>query len=380
MMRSSLLTSVLTVAAAIWAVTAAACAAAAAPAYTAVVLPSGGYEGTYGQATAGGQQVGYSWGTASSHALLWSGSGSAIDLHPAGFSFSQAMGTNGTRQVGYGGAIAYGQFHALLWSGTAASAVDLHPAGYTASSAYAIEGNQAVGFAHSPADDRAHAMVWDLTSGLATDLHPVTGFSMSSAYGTDGTRQVGFGEVTGNPGEDHALLWFGTAASVIDLHPAGASYSLAMGISGQQIVGQANGLAALWDGPTHTYINLGYQGVAYATNGVQQVGAFSSHAALWSGSAASFVDLQQFLPPEFVGSAARGIDANGVIVGTASGPNGLQAVLWVPVVPELGGFVGFGVALAVAASRRRGHLRLPGSASPSPPLKADGGSHGQTVG
>ena len=70
----------------------------------------------------------------------------------------------------------------------------------------------------------------------------------------------GFGAATGN--NTHALLWVGTAASVIDLNPLTASSSNARAIAGSQQAG-------------------------YAAIG----GNF--HAAIWSGTAASFVDLAQ---------------------------------------------------------------------------------------
>src|SRR2546425_8460222 len=62
----------------------------------------------------------------------WSQAGTlsfvAIDLHPDGFAYSEAVGTFGGQQVGYG-ILNTGYAHALLWSGSAASVVDLHPAG-----------------------------------------------------------------------------------------------------------------------------------------------------------------------------------------------------------------------------------------------------------
>src|SRR5262245_37193965 len=54
------------------------------------------------------------------------------------------------------------------------------------------------------------------TTYTATLLHPL-GFSTSSGSGVSGTIQVGSGAPTGNTG--HAMIWSGTAASAIDLHP-----------------------------------------------------------------------------------------------------------------------------------------------------------------
>jgi hypothetical protein len=47
-----------------------------------------------------------------------------------------------------------------------------------------------------------------------TDL---SGIVASEAIDTDGAEQVGYGEGTGTGNTDHALLWFDTAASAVDL-------------------------------------------------------------------------------------------------------------------------------------------------------------------
>src|SRR5581483_2667551 len=95
------------------------------------------------------------------HALLWSGDAdSAVDLQPAGFERSQALGLNDAHQVGYAdpgtGA------HAMVWSGTAASAVDLQPflpARFTGSIAYTIDAaGDIFGTAQSASGD--YAVEW----------------------------------------------------------------------------------------------------------------------------------------------------------------------------------------------------------------------------
>jgi hypothetical protein len=83
-------------------------------------------------------------------------------------------------------------------------------------------------------------MLWSGTAASFIDLHPTSGFTGSSAFGTDGTRQVGVG-VTG--GVDHALLWSGSAASVVDLHSVLPtmmfSSSQAHAIDGNSVYGYA---------------------------------------------------------------------------------------------------------------------------------------------
>lgn len=59
----------------------------------------------------------------------------------------------------------------------------------------------------------------------AVVLHP-SGFTSTYAYGVDGTQQVGYGD-------NHALLWNGSANSFVDLHqflPAGFSSSYSVSI------------------------------------------------------------------------------------------------------------------------------------------------------
>src|SRR5262245_18045316 len=66
----------------------------------------------------------------------------------------------------------------------------------------------------------------------ATLLHPA-GVDSSAAYTVAGASQVGLGRTDG---QVHALLWYGTAASVVDLNPNGYDSSIATGIAdGKQI-------------------------------------------------------------------------------------------------------------------------------------------------
>ena len=125
------------------------------------------------------------------------------------------------------------------------------------------------------------------------DLHP-SGFTDSRALAVSDGQQVGY---TGTPPpHERALLWTGSADSVVDLHPSGFDASTATGVSADQQVGR------------------GFTGG-------------QSHALLWTGSADSVVDLHTFLPPQFTSSIARGIDADGNIVGYTSGPGGQHAFL-----------------------------------------------------
>lgn len=195
------------------------------------------------------------------------------------------------------------------------------------------------------------------------DLHPPTGFSLSIAFGISRGKIVGTG-YTGSV--YHALLWSGSAGSVVDLHPVspfpcaagyywpsstciGAYTSAADGIDGDQIAGFAgvnvqapnsssfitNPHRLLWssDGsvvslqPPQLYNsnvagNIDFPSVI---GGGKQAGvgqwptgpsAAANHAFLWSSNAASAVDLHP--------SGPAGPGESG-----AHGTNGLQQVGYV---------------------------------------------------
>ncbi|MCH8275733.1 MAG: PEP-CTERM sorting domain-containing protein [Armatimonadetes bacterium] len=125
------------------------------------------------------------------------------------------------------------------------------------------------------------------------------------------------------------MVWFGSATNFVDLNPGPEWGSQAFGTNGLQ---QA-GVAARTDGP--------------------------NHAALWSGTPESFLDLHQFLPPEYQGqgeySWASGIDAEGNIIGFADDltlGGRPRAVLW-RVVPEPATGLVVAAGLVVLLSRRR---------------------------
>ncbi len=76
------------------------------------------------------------------HALLWRIGGGYVDLNPAGFADSEALGTNGSLQVGYAQNDGPDTHRAIVWHGTAATAVNLQsflPSQYSQSEAYGID-------------------------------------------------------------------------------------------------------------------------------------------------------------------------------------------------------------------------------------------------
>ena len=332
-----------------------------------------------------GETVGYVWGGPNvqpmSHALLWAyPDGNLTDLTPfnlAGFNSAQAIGTDGTQQVGSGGfapsiAGGGGFRHALLWSGTAVSAVDLHPtnlSGFAASTAYGVAGGQQVGAEDDGTGNGiSHALLWSGTAASAIDLNPTNliGIESSVAYGTDGSRQIGSGVGSGTGGHTHALLWNGTAATTVDLHPYNLPnlvQSTGYGVSGNQQVGVGydaigNRRALVWNGTASSAVDLhptnlvGFlETTAFDTNGAVQVGDGTNsisnnlRALLWRGTPDSAVDLSELLPFSATLSTAYTVDSQGNVFGIAYDSDlVLHAVEWSPV-PEASGCVLAGVGL-----------------------------------
>ena len=202
------------------------------------------------------------------------------------------------------------------------------------------------------------------------DLHPLSGYTSSQAFAASGSQQLGYG--TTMFGQNHGLLWSGTAASMVDLNPAGFTETYAAGMSGTTQVGTGWGAATsnrnhavMWSGSAASLVDLNPTGwlssQAWSTSGGFQTGwawnnntTFDFHAYVWSGTAASGINLHSLLPSNYTTSLAFGIDsATGNIVGMAHNGtlNRDEAVMWSPV-PEPSSLLAIGV-LAIGLVRRR---------------------------
>jgi uncharacterized membrane protein len=174
-------------------------------------------------------------------------------------------------------------------------------------------------------------MLWSGTAASFVDLHPA-GFTSSSAVDISGLSQVGYGSNATAGDSNHALLWNGTADNMIDLHPAGFTESRAEGVFGPSQVGSGSGPGT----------------------------GNNSHALLWNGTASSVVDLHLFLNdlgPKFTSSFATGISDNGLIVGTAENEDGAYAVLWTPIPePSTGVLIGCAV-ISIGSALRHNYQR-----------------------
>ncbi|MFL6333111.1 MAG: hypothetical protein ACJ754_07180 [Pyrinomonadaceae bacterium] len=252
-----------------------------------------------GQAAGTGRIPGSAYPT-DTHAIFWPKLGGGVDLHPPDFRHSAALGTDGLRQVGYGnGPPTQFARHALLWRGSANVYVDLHPAGvWNDSVARAVAGGQQVGninnyfYTTYERSITEHAALWRGTAASVVDLHPRgVGCERSYANDTDGRQQVGYGYFPSNANDApyRALLWSGMAESAVVLHPPGYTHSFAQGVGGDVQVGYAfdarsggHARALLWRGTASSVVSLhpvGYvETSALATNGKLQVGFGGSPA------------------------------------------------------------------------------------------------------
>jgi hypothetical protein len=249
------------------------------------------------------QQCGYGYSNLGTHAVLWSGSAaSSVDLHPSGYMFSYCTGVQNGQQVGFAENMVYflTLSHALLWNGSAA-VVDLHPTAlpYNFSRAMGVHDGEQVGYVSSfayPYGDSigyhiaSHAVRWTGTAASAVDIHPA-GYDASEALATNGLQEGGWAYMAAGP-TMHAMLWYGTAGNFVDLHPAGFTDSKITALTATQQVGE------------------GWVGTPFYPDSVR-------HALVWSGTADSVVDLNQYLPASYTNAVATGIDPNGNVVGYA---------------------------------------------------------------
>jgi hypothetical protein len=181
------------------------------------------------------------------------------------------------------------------------------------------------------------ALLWRGSASTVVDLHPY-GWSRSRVYATSGGIQVGSAEYDDN--RHHAFKWAGSASSAVDLDPANLlRYSDALGVSGDQIVGLGGSPehALMWTSRGLVDLHPNGYGLsgAWGTDGAQQVGNgwsnadHKTHALLWTGSASSVVDLH---PNQYCFSLAWGVSGGQQVGYGGCDPMGryygAHALLW----------------------------------------------------
>ena len=306
-------------------------------------------------AVAGDAQAGFA-AYRSAVPLLWRSSAESwVNLLPQGdWAAGIVTGAYGDAQVGY--VTTSFLSHAAYWHGAAETFIDLHPSsGYCDSQALGMAFGQVVGLATcAPPTGLDHAMLWLPDSGTWVDLHIATA-RWTQAFATDGTRQGGWGQFPSFGYQLRALMWSGSAASVIDMHPPGAGESTIRGMASTAQVGwgifngQDRGL--VWRGAPASCVDVHPPGAIYshvlATNGEFHAGevvyTVSSRAGLWvADSGSAFIDLQAVLESS-LGTQWRGSSASCVTVrdgllvvgGRASRNNQpIDAIIWTWRIPQ----------------------------------------------
>jgi hypothetical protein len=249
--------------------------------------------------------------------IAWHGSAASATKLAIPFSNAggQALATDGSQIVGYGLALnkdgtGFTANRAIVWNATNGVGTDLGDGGNSAM-AYGVGGGVQVGYVVKTI---AGAALWRGTSKSLVSLAPV-GSVMSVAYATDGARQVGYSgydvrvRVEAFKGQktarfNYAMVWTGTAASAVNIHPYPFNHSYAMAVNGSWIAGYASDAAAIG---TPAY----------------------NHAIVWDANYQA-TDLNTFLPAGFIGSQALAVDAAGNVAGYMMAANGTRhAVVWV---------------------------------------------------
>jgi MYXO-CTERM domain-containing protein len=145
----------------------------------------------------------------------------------------------------------------------------------------------------------AHAALWSGSAASLVDLHPAGAFE-SEVWGMAPGEQAGWFEIPS--GAHHAALWHGTAASVVDLNPTvqfGSELLADCGVAQVGWAGLPGGIVAgVWFGTAASFVPLptiaGYdQPTADAVsvfNGMLYVGGYAlnlqngrNEAFLWTG-------------------------------------------------------------------------------------------------
>ena len=236
---------------------------------TATNLSTTGLGMGFGLKTDGVQQVGYQgWIEPTGVPVVWTGTpGSMASLTPPGipnFLGGRAMGVFDGMQVGYvisgfndwyeragfwndsaatwtdlmpptavrsraedvhmGAIVGYARFgsnanpdHAVIWYNSPTNYVNLNNNAFmSTSSALGVFSGQQCGWYTPFNSNFRRAVRWSGTAASAVSLHPpISGVSEATA--TYLGKQVGFIEV--GPGEGHAVIWYNTPESMVDLHP-----------------------------------------------------------------------------------------------------------------------------------------------------------------
>lgn len=132
------------------------------------------------------------------------------------------------------------------------------------SNAFDIKSNFQVGRGHRDIETKFRALMWQGSAQSMIDLHPDNFFDHTEAYGINetGSIQVGFGSGELTNSVPNALMWSGSASSYLSLHNSNWEMSIARDVSGNDMVGEVwitnsvRGNAILWQNAGTTIVNL----------------------------------------------------------------------------------------------------------------------------
>ncbi len=320
-------------------------------------------DGSYLNAIDGATQVGGTYLPFESFSTIdrptmWHGSAeSAVNVTPPGSAGGEILGIEGDECVGWwwwpyscsSGSIQYTCYsmEAAEWIGANAEHVNLQVSGWEFSEVTSLTNGVRGGYVWTddvgPDTYTFNAGVWLPPNNTFVNVQPAWTWR-SIIEAADGGHEYGW-IFRNDVFPAHAAQWTGSAASCIDMNPAGESRSLLYGAGdGQQvgITGQATAVrAGVWGGSAAAFRSLhpanAASSAAFGCDGGFQVGSVSTsaatHAALWAGSPESMVDLSAFLDG-YTGAYAYDVDvaADGTVrvVGTAYSATALrwEAIMW----------------------------------------------------
>ena len=194
----------------------------------------------------------------------------------------------------------YASSGACYWLDSPGTIGSLHPVGAAESACEDVYAGQEVGGVRLTPTSGMHAAVW-YGSPAYVDLNPI-GASESYIYGVVAGKQVGSITVF----YPHAARWSNTAASCVDLHPAGA-------------------------GPIESTAKATYLGKQ--AGWARYVNGDTRRAAFWADTAASYKDLHTVLTGPYSESEAEGIwtdnaGVNTYVTGNAKISGQRHAIIW----------------------------------------------------
>lgn len=250
---------------------------------------------------------------------VWSGSASSFSILGGAPGLALGVAPGQVVGIGPGGG-------AAVWAGDPPTLVSLHNPAWYHSQANATSGQEQVGYYRAAPGQPLRAVMWRGTAQSVVNLHPAGAHDSAATSAIPGLQGgwARFGPIGARL--YNAALWSGSAESFINLHPPGLLESQITGMVEGQQVGWASrpggtSHAAMWHGSAASYIDMhpSWTTVSQilATCGSAQVGWANLgslggvRAGIWFGTPESFINLGQYLPPVYGESVATCVAFDG---------------------------------------------------------------------